>query len=183
LTFLPLVEPVHGGGVSDRTVPAEAWGEFLCTIFDLWQARDIGGIKVQIFEEALRTAFGLEHSLCIFRKTCGRVPVLENNGDLYSCDHYVTSEHRLGNLNKTSLGDLLNSPQQQAFGQAKWDALPSLCRHCEVLDMCHGGCPRNRLVTTPNDEHGLNVLCEGYKRFFLHGTPFVEALAQVWRDR
>jgi uncharacterized protein len=180
LTFLPLVES-DGCHMSERSVQARAWGEFLCAVFDLWQAQDIGRIKVQIFEEALRTAFGIEHSLCIFRKTCGGVPVLETNGDLYSCDHYVTPEHRLGNLNETTLADLLDSPAQQAFGQAKWDTLPAQCLACEVLGMCHGGCPRNRLATTPEGESGLNVLCEGYKRFFLHCTPLIETLAQVWQ--
>jgi len=182
LTCLPLVERLDANRVSERTVQAEAWGEFLCTIFDLWQAQDIGRLKVQIFEEALRTAFGLEHSLCIFRKTCGGVPVLETNGDLYSCDHYVTPEHKLGNLNETSLGDLLTGPQQQAFGRVKWESLCSQCRDCEVLAMCHGGCPKNRFVSTPHEETSLNHLCAGYKQFFLHCTPFIETLAQVWKD-
>ena len=182
VTFLPLVEPLDGGGVSRRSVSAAAWGEFLCQVFDLWQAEDIGRIKVQIFEEALRTAFGLEHSLCIFRKSCARVPILETGGDLYSCDHFVTGEHRLGNLNDTSLKELLNSPQQRAFGQAKWDTLPGQCRQCEVLGMCHGGCPKNRVACTREGEPGLNVLCPGYRQFFSHCTPFVEVLAAVWKD-
>ena len=182
LTFLPLVERRDGNCVSERTVLAADWGEFLCTIFDLWQARDIGRIKIQIFEETLRAAFGLEHSLCILRKTCGRVPALETNGDLYSCDHYVTPEYRLGNLNASTLAGLLECPQQQAFGRAKWDSLPGPCLACDVLAMCHGGCPKNRFALTPQGEFGLNVLCEGYKRFFLHCRPLIEALAVMRED-
>jgi uncharacterized protein len=104
ITFLPLVEPQPSapGGVSRRSVPAQAFGDSLCAIFDQWMSRDIGRIKVQIFEEAARTAFGQEHTLCVFRPTCGDVPVVEHNGDFYSCDHYVDGEHRLGNLRPTS---------------------------------------------------------------------------------
>jgi uncharacterized protein len=185
LTFLPLVKAQADSetGASERSVPAEAWGEFLCTIFDQWQAHDIGRIKVQIFEEAARTAFNLEHSLCLFRKTCGGVPTLEKNGDLYSCDHFVTSAHRLGNIRETSLAAMLDSPTQHAFGQAKWDRLPRTCRQCDVLAMCHGGCPKNRITQTVEGESGLNYLCKGYYRFFTHCRPFVDALATVWHDQ
>ena len=182
LGFLPLVEPKSDGdGVSERTVPAEALGNFLCTIFDEWKTRDIELVKVQIFEEAARTAFGQEHALCIFRKTCGDVLVVERNGDLFSCDHFVRTEYRLGNIQQTPLVDLLESPAQRAFGQAKWDTLPRYCRACEVLDMCHGGCPKDRIRQTPDGEAGLNYLCAGYKRFFTHSRPFVTELAALWR--
>jgi uncharacterized protein len=124
LTFLPLVENLERGRVSGRTVPAEAWGDFLCTIFDAWMERDIGRMKIQIFEEAARPAFGLEHTLCIFRKVCGVVPVLECDGDVYSCDHFVTPEYRLGNIRETALALLLDSPQLEAFGRAKEKTLP-----------------------------------------------------------
>ena len=112
ITFLPLVEPdpQKEGGVSPRTVPAEAWGDFLCTVFDEWKAEDIERIKVQIFEETARTAFGQEHALCIFRKTCGDIPVIEHNGDFYSCDHFVTEEHRLGNISGESFGRFIGKP-------------------------------------------------------------------------
>ncbi len=183
LTFLPLVEPLENGSVGERTVPSNAWGEFLCTIFDAWLDRDIGRIKVQIFEEAARPAFGLEHTLCLFRKVCGGVPVLECNGDLYSCDHFTAPEHRLGNIGRTSLEKLLDSPQQQAFGRAKRDTLPKQCLACDVLDMCNGGCPKNRFIRTEDGESGLNYLCSGYKRFFTHCRPFVDTLAEVWRGQ
>jgi uncharacterized protein len=183
LSFLPMVEPQFGaiGGVSSLTVPAEAWGDFLCTIFDEWVNQDIGKIKVQIFEEAARTAFGQEHSLCIFRPVCGDIPVIEHNGDFYSCDHFVNDEHRLGNIIETPLVELLENPVQRAFGKAKLDSLPRYCRECEVRDMCHGECPKNRFIRTPDGKPGLNYLCAGYKRFFTHSKPFIAEVEAEWR--
>jgi uncharacterized protein len=181
--FLPLVEPLSDGegGVSHRTVPAEAWGHFLCTIFDEWKSQDIERVKVQIFEETARTAFGQEQALCIFRKTCGDIPVVEHNGDFFCCDHFVDTEQRLGNIQEIPLVDLLESPGQRAFGNAKWDTLPRYCKACEVLDLCHGGCPKDRILHTPDGEPGLNYLCAGYKRFFTHSRPFVAELSALWR--
>jgi uncharacterized protein len=183
ITFLPMVEPQTGaeGGVSPISVPAEAWGAFLCAVFDEWRDRDIGRVKVQIFEEATRTAFNQEHSICIFRPTCGDIPVVEHNGDFYSCDHYVDVEHRLGNIVETPLVELLESPAQRAFGRAKLEALPRYCRGCEVRAMCNGGCPKNRFLETPDGEPGLNYLCAGYRRFFNHCRPFVSEVAALWR--
>jgi len=183
ITFLPLVErqAEAAGGVSPLSVPAGAWGDFLCAVFDEWVSGDIGRIKVQIFEEAARTAFGQEHSLCIFRPVCGDIPVLERNGDCYACDHFVDAEHRLGNIRETPLVELLECEAQRAFGQAKLKMLPSTCRSCEVREMCHGECPKNRFLTAPDGEGVLNYLCEGYKRFFTHCLPFVRDVADVWR--
>jgi len=183
LTFIPLVERTPGGdgGVSPESVPAQAWGEFLCAVFGEWVAGDIGRIKVQIFEEAARTAFGQEHSLCIFRPVCGDIPVVEQNGDFYSCDHFVDQDHRVGNIRETPLVELLESPSQRAFGQAKRDSLPRYCLDCEVLEMCHGECPKNRFLRTPAGEAGLNYLCAGYRNFFNHCRPFVDAVAAEWR--
>jgi uncharacterized protein len=180
ITFLPLVEPDDRGGVTHDSVPAEAWGEFLCTVFDEWIDGDIGRVKVQIFEEAARTAFNQEHSLCIFRPTCGDIPVVEHNGDFYSCDHFVEDEHRLGNIRETPLVELLESPAQRAFGRAKLETLPRYCLECGVRAMCNGGCPRNRFILTPDGETGLNYLCAGYKRFFSHCRPFVSEVAALW---
>jgi len=183
VTFLPMVElqPDAKGGVNPISVPAEAWGAFLCTIFDEWRDNDIGRVKVQIFEEAARTVFNQEHSLCIFRPTCGDIPVIEHNGDFYSCDHFVDVEHHLGNIKETPLAELLESPAQRAFGEAKLGALPRYCLECGVRAMCNGGCPKNRFITTPNGEPGLNYLCAGYKRFFTHCQPFVFEVAALWR--
>ena len=179
--FIPLVEPQPEaeGGVSHRTVSAEALGDFFCTIFDEWLRRDIGRLKVQLFEEVARTALGHEHTLCIFRKTCGDVPVIEHNGDFFSCDHFVDAEYRLGNILETPLVELLENPAQRAFGQAKLDELPRYCQACEVRAMCNGGCPKDRILLTPDGEEGLNYLCAGYKRFFTHCRPFVANLAAL----
>ncbi len=183
--FLPLVEPrpEEERGVSPRTVPAEAFGNFLCTIFDEWVSQDVEQVNVQIFEEVARTALGQVHALCIFRKTCGDVPVIEHNGDFFSCDHFVDKEHHLGNIRETPLHDLLESPEQRAFGQAKWDTLPRSCQACEVLRFCHGGCPKDRIIQTPDPKAQLNYLCAGYKRFFTYCQPFVAQLSAVWRQQ
>jgi len=183
VSFLPMVEqqPDTEGDVSALTIPCEAWGNFLCIIFDEWKSRDIGRIKIQIFEEAARTAFEQEHSLCIFRPICGDIPVVEHNGDFFSCDHFVDTEHRLGNIREIPLVDLLESQEQRAFGQAKLDTLPRYCSDCEVRSMCNGGCPKNRFIKTPDGESGLNYLCAGYKRFFNHCKPFVSEVAAEWR--
>ena len=185
VNFLPLVNPQLGteSNVSPISVSAEAWGTFLCTIFDEWVDRDIGRIKVQVFEEATRTAFNQEHSLCIFRPTCGNIPVVEHNGDFYPCDHFVNAEHRLGNIKETSLMELLESSAQRAFGKAKVETLPRLCRECEVKAMCNGACPKDRFLKIPDEELGLNYLCAGYKRFFIHCAPFVSMVAMQWREQ
>jgi uncharacterized protein len=184
MTFLPLVErmPGTGSGVSGRSVGAETFGLFLSRIFDEWTEKDIGSIKIQIIEEAVRTAFNQDHTLCIFKKTCGGVPVVEYNGDFYSCDHYVEPAYKLGNISRQTLVQLLEHPRQQAFGQAKQDSLPRYCRECEVLDMCNGECPKNRFIRTPDGEEGLNYLCAGYKHFFNHCKPFVNAVAAQYRQ-
>ena len=184
ISFLPLVEKLPSGEnrVSERSVPAKAFGEFLIAIFDEWKAFDIGKIKIQIFEEAIRTAFDLEHTLCIFKKTCGGVPVVEHNGDFYSCDHYVDPNHLLGNIHETTLVELLESTSQNEFGQEKLRSLPDFCLKCEVRQMCNGACPKDRFIETPDGEPGLNYLCEGYKLFFNHCKPFVDQVAEVWRE-
>jgi uncharacterized protein len=179
--FLPLVErqPDNENTVTSRSVPSDAFGAFLCTIFDEWMSRDIGEVKVQIFEQAAGTALGREHTLCIFKRSCGDVPVIEHNGDFFPCDHFVDEEHRLGNIRETSLVDLIESPEQRAFGRAKWDTLPRCCLECDVLPLCNGGCPKDRILRTPDGEAGLNYLCEGYKRFFTYCQPFLAELAAL----
>ena len=185
ITFLPLVEKGTSTGqrISEHTVNAKAFGEFLCTIFDEWKTTDIGTLKIQLFEEALRTAFGLDHTLCIFKKICGGVPVVEHNGDFYSCDHFVNEEHLLGNIRKTSLPRLLESPEQKDFGLAKLINLPDYCLKCEVREMCNGACPKDRFIKTRAGEEGLNYLCEGYKLFFNHCKPFVEQVKSMASKR
>ncbi|NNF97769.1 MAG: anaerobic sulfatase maturase [Desulfobacteraceae bacterium] len=176
--FLPLVEPGEPGGetVSVRSVGAEELGAFLCLIFDQWQTHDIGKIRIQIFEEAASTAFGLDHALCIFRETCGEIPMIEHNGDVYSCDHFFKPENKLGNLMQASLAELIASSGQMRFGAGKKASLPLQCRKCTVLNMCNGGCPKDRLLTS-SDGRKLNYLCDGYTLFFNHCKPFVKELS------
>mgnify|MGYP001805893405 CR=1 FL=1 len=185
ITFIPLVERLSadGIGVSDRSVCAKAFGEFLCVVFDEWKTVDIGKVKVQIFEEALRTAFGVEHSHCIFRPTCGLVPVVEHNGDFYSCDHFVEPKYRIGNIQEKSLREMLESQAQRSFGQAKLNSLPKYCLSCEVLSMCHGACPNERFIDAPDGEPGLNYLSEGYRLFFNYCKPFVNHVAEIWKSQ
>lgn len=185
ITFLPLVEQRFrtASGVSRATVPAAEFGRFLITVFDEWVEKDIGKIKIQIIEEAARTAFGQGHTLCIFRENCGGVPVVELNGDFYSCDHYVDRDHLIGNITDGSLAGFLDSDRQKEFGMAKSLTLPSYCRECDVRAMCNGECPKNRFIKTPDGEPGLNYLCEGYKTFFRHCQPFVNAIGGVWNEQ
>jgi len=185
ITFLPLVErqPVSATGVSPDSVPAEEFGIFLSEVFDDWVEKDIGRIKIQIFEEAARSAFRQDHTLCIFKVNCGGVPVIEHNGDFYSCDHYVDRDHRLGNIKDKSVAFFLDCVTQKAFGMAKSATLPEYCKGCTLRDMCNGECPRNRFISTPDGEPGLNYLCSGYKLFFEHCQPFIEVLRTTWLNQ
>ncbi|MFC2167229.1 anaerobic sulfatase maturase [Acidobacteriota bacterium] len=185
VSFLPVVESMmtEESGVSPLTVTAESWGNFLCTIFDKWVTGDIGKIKIQIFEEASRTAFGQDHSLCIFRPVCGDIPVIEHNGDFFSCDHFVEKPFLIGNIMETPLVELIDSPEQKAFGLSKLESLPQYCLDCEVRSLCNGECPKNRFLQTPDGEEGLNYLCAGYKRFFNHCRPFVFQVAAEWKKQ
>lgn len=188
ISFLPLVEPLAQPGVNGeiattRSVDPEMFGAFLCTVFDQWVAGDIGRLKIQIFEEALRTAFAQEHSLCLFRPTCGEVPVLERNGDLYACDHFVSAQWRIGNLHDQELRSMLMSGRIKAFGQLKRAGLPGTCLNCDVLEMCNGECPKNRFVTIGGDEKMHNYLCRGYRMFFNHIRPFADAVARQWHNQ
>jgi uncharacterized protein len=160
IQFIPIVQR-EDGDVSARSVTAEQYGRFLSAIFDEWVRRDVGRVFVQIFDVALAAWVGERPGLCVFDGTCGNALVLEHNGDLYACDHFVEPQHRLGNILETSLVDLVGSAQQRQFGSNKRDALPKTCRACEVRFVCHGGCPKNRL-------QDANYLCKGYKAFFQH---------------
>jgi uncharacterized protein len=185
MTFLPLVVQQPGSltGVNTESVPANEFGLFLKEVFDEWVEKDIGKIKIQIFEEVLRSAFNQEHTLCIFKENCGGVPVIEHNGDFYSCDHFVDKEHCLGNINDNSIVYYLDSAEQNAFGMAKSDTLPRYCIECPVRNMCNGECPKNRFIKTPDGEPGLNYLCSGYKLFFEHCRPFIQTLQSVWLNQ
>lgn len=185
LTFLPLVNRTSGNNsnVTSDSVPPEAFGDFLITVYEEWKTRDIGRIKIQVIEEALRTAFNQDHTLCIFKKECGGVPVVTHMGDIYSCDHFVDGDHLLGNLKHVTLKDVLFDKAQTTFGQQKRTTLPGMCLHCPVLAMCHGECPKNRFVQTPSGETGLNYLCAGYRKFFTHIQPFISEVRENWLEQ
>jgi uncharacterized protein len=185
ITFIPLVIPekLSPEGVSKSSVPAEEFGTFLAEIFDEWVENDIGDIKIQIFEESIRSAFNQEHTLCIFKVNCGGVPVVEHNGDFYNCDHFVDGDHLLGNISANPLSYYLDNKRQIEFGMAKSLMLPDYCIKCEVRSMCNGECPKNRFIFTPEGDFGLNYLCKGYKYFFNHCRPFVEAVAETWKNQ
>ena len=177
-TGLTLVAPgAAAAGVSRWSVEPAAYGEFLCRIFDEWVRRDVGSTFVQLFDVALESWCGLEPSLCLFAEKCGRALAIEHNGDLYSCDHFVYPEHRLGNLLNESLGDMVAAPRQVAFGEAKRDRLPEECRACDVRFACHGECPKHRFVRSRDGSHDLNYLCGSYKRFFQHIHSYMTFMA------
>jgi uncharacterized protein len=180
LQFLPLVARQEGG-VSAQSVPALAYGTFLCAIFDEWVRRDVGRVHIQNFDEATRPFLGMDHALCISAKICGNIVVLEHNGDVYSCDHFVDPGHRLGNIRETPLVELLESPALLEFGRNKLERLPHYCRQCAVLALCNGGCPKDRVARTPEGEEGLNYLCPGLKQFYIHSRPYLQKLA--WHQR
>lgn len=181
MTFLPLVirDTSAISGVDKKSVDPQKFGQFLSGIFDEWQANDVGEIKIQVIEETLGSAFSREHALCIFKRACGRVPVIESNGNFYSCDHFVDPDHLVGNILDKPLASLLEDSRQKAFGKAKSAALPGYCLRCEYLAMCNGECPKNRFISTPDGEPGLNYLCEGYKIFFRHCMPFIDTLKKL----
>ncbi len=157
----------EGSLVTERTVTAEQFGQFLIAIFDEWVRTDVGKVYVTTFDIALGSWLG-QHNACIISPTCGRALAMEHNGDVYSCDHYVEPDHLLGNVKDTPLKTLVASEKQRRFGQAKYDTLPTFCKQCPVLFACYGECPRNRFIKTPDGQDGLNYLCAGYKAFFTH---------------
>ncbi len=169
-----------GERVTSRTVPPAAWGSFLTAIYDEWIVRDVGEVFVQHFDVTLGAIFG-QYSLCVHAPECGNALAMEHNGDVYSCDHYVEPDYRLGTIAADTFGDLMALPQQRDFGRAKRTALPRQCRECSVRWACHGGCPKDRFATTADGEPGLNYLCAGYFRFFSHAQPSMEAMADLIR--
>ena len=181
LQFIPVVERADPASaeVTEHSVPPEAFGEFLCQIYDEWVRRDVGQVFIQYFDSALASFMGLGGSMCVFAPTCGSALALEHNGDVYSCDHFVYPEYRLGNLTELPLAELVNSPAQVAFGQAKLTRLPAPCQSCDVRFACHGDCPKHRF--TPGS--GVSYLCPAYLRFFRHVAPTMRFMAGELRAR
>ncbi len=157
-----------GREVTDLSVTADGFGRFLIDVFEEWVRHDVGRVYVQMFDVALANWHGEPPSLCVHSQTCGNALALEHTGDVYSCDHFVEPNHLLGNINDKSLLTLVNLPQQRRFGQDKHDSLPRYCRECDVRFACHGGCPKDRFLDTPDGEPGLNYLCAGFQAFFRH---------------
>ncbi|MEW5842595.1 MAG: anaerobic sulfatase-maturation protein [Bacteroidota bacterium] len=169
--------------VSQWSVEPVQYGNFLIEIFNQWVSNDVGKYFVQTFDVALEAWFGLEPSLCLFSKTCGNALAIEHNGDLYSCDHYVFPENKLGNILENPLLSMVRSKQQTDFGNDKKDKLPKYCRECNVKFVCNGECPKNRFLSTPDEEYGLNYLCAGYKMFFNHIDPYMKFMADELKNK
>lgn len=166
--------------VTERSVNSEKFGRFLIDVFEEWIKADVGRVYVRTFDVALGSWLG-QHNLCIVSPTCGNALALEHNGDVYSCDHYVEPEHRLGNIKDKDLGEMVASPAQRKFGQDKFTTLPKYCKECPVLFACYGECPRNRFIKTPDGQEGLNYLCAGYKAFYQHIQPAMKVMAALLR--
>jgi len=157
----------HGQLATDRSIKPEQYGRSLSGVFDEWVRHDVAKVYVQMFDVTLGAYVG-QYSLCIHSPTCGNALALEHNGDLYSCDHFVEPDYLLGNIKETHMIELIASDRQRQFGQDKLSTLPRYCRECDVRFACHGGCPKDRFITTPDGESGLNYLCAGFKLFFHH---------------
>lgn len=160
--------------LADFSVAPGQWGRFLCGVFDQWVVADVGETFVQIFDSTLANWVGEPPGVCSLAPTCGHAGVIEHNGDVYVCDHYVFPEYRLGNIRTHTLTEMMYGPVATRFGADKRDALPGQCRRCRFLFACNGECPKNRFATTPDGEPGLNYLCEGYRRFFAHAAPAMD---------
>lgn len=189
IQFAPIVERIdpHADGrhlaspseadgyeLADFSITPEQWGKFLCTIFDEWVRKDVGSFYIQLFDSTLANWMGEKPGVCTMAKTCGHAGVMEFNGDVYSCDHFVFPEHKLGNIYRNSLMEMLYSEKQLVFGDAKYSSLPAQCKDCGFLFACNGECPKNRFTSTKNGEPGLNYLCKGYYQFFHHVAPYMD---------
>jgi uncharacterized protein len=189
MQFIPVIERMNSDGhnlmqigdqASSRSVRPEQFGRFLIQVFDEWVHNDVGRVYVQTFEAALRNWMRLPTSgMCVFEKTCGYGLALEHNGDLYSCDHFVEPDYRVGNIKEEHMLELVGSERQYRFGQDKYDTLPQTCLECPVLFACNGECPKNRFAKTPDGKAGLNYLCAGYKAFFQRADEAMRMLAML----
>ena len=164
----------EGGTLTNSSITPRQWGQFLCTLFDEWVRNDVGSVFVQLFDATLANWVGVAPGICTLAKSCGHAGVMEYNGDVYSCDHFVFPEHKLGNLHEKTITEMMYSPQQQQFARIKQQMLPRQCRECRYLFACNGECPKNRFLRDHYGDPGLNYLCEGYRQFFQHVAPYME---------
>jgi uncharacterized protein len=169
----------QGNLVTHRSVGPAQYGRFLIEVFEEWVRRDIGQVYVQMFDVALANWVGEPPGLCIHTEVCGRALALEHTGDVYSCDHFVEPGYKLGNIKELPLVELVALPQQRQFGLDKRDTLPQYCLDCDVRFACHGGCPKDRFITTPTGDPGLNYLCAGFKDFFHHVDRPMRIMGQL----
>ena len=160
--------------LADFSVSPKQWGNFLCTIFDEWVKKDVGKLYIQLFDSTLANWVGEQPGVCTMAKTCGHAGVMEFNGDVYSCDHFVFPEYKLGNIYNEPLASMMYSDKQLKFGADKFDKLPKQCKECNVLFACNGECPKNRFTYDKYGEYGLNYLCEGFYQFFNHVAPYMD---------
>ena len=172
---LTLAPGMQGGdaGLADFSITPEQWGNFLCTIFDEWVHNDVGEYFVQLFDATLANWVGQAPGVCILAEECGHAGVMEFNGDVYSCDHFVYPEHLLGNLHTKTITEMMYSDQQNKFAKMKKQMLPQQCKECKFLFACHGECPKNRFLNDKYGNYGLNYLCRGYRQFFEHVEPYM----------
>lgn len=193
LQFTPIVERLtrHEDGrtlasladkdeisLSEASVAPEQWGYFLCAIFDEWVRKDVGKIFVEIFDCTLANWMGISPGICAYSKECGHAGVMEHNGDIYSCDHFVFPEYKLGNIRDHSLIDMLYGEQQQEFSRLKHSSLPRQCKECDMEFACHGECPKNRFMKDKYGDSGLNYLCPGYYHYYQHVAPYMDYMKQ-----
>ena len=193
LQFTPIVERLtrHEDGrtlasladkdeipLSEASVAPEQWGYFLCAIFDEWVRKDVGKIFVEIFDCTLANWMGISPGICAYSKECGHAGVMEHNGDVYSCDHFVFPEYKLGNIRDLSLIDMLYGEQQQEFSRLKHSSLPRQCKECDMEFACHGECPKNRFMKDKYGDSGLNYLCPGYYHYYQHVAPYMDYMKQ-----
>jgi uncharacterized protein len=173
IQFSPIVEKVNGD-LAPWNVPAEKWGDFLIAIFDEWIKEDVGTYFIQYFDSTLANWVGQAPGICTLAKNCGHAGVMEFNGDVYSCDHFVSPEYKLGNIHNQTLTEMMYSDKQLKFGADKYNKLPKQCLECEFLFACNGECPKNRIIATESGEPGLNYLCKGYYKFFNYVAPYMD---------
>ena len=178
-----LASLVDEGQLAPFSIRPKQWGNFLCTIFDEWVRHDVSMFFINIFDATLANWVGVAPGLCTMAKHCGHAGVMEHNGDVYSCDHFVFPEYKLGNIHEQSLVEMMYSERQRRFGRAKADSLPTQCRECQWLNACHGECPRNRFIRTANGEPGLNYLCEGYRQYFSHVAPYMDVMKHLLGEK
>lgn len=198
IQFTPIVEriiPRHDGRylaspmdpektpLADFSVSPEQWGNFLCAVFDEWVRGDVGDYFIQLFDATLANWVGEQPGVCTMARTCGHAGVMEYNGDVYSCDHFVFPEYRLGNIRTHTLVEMMYGERQQKFGSDKYNKLPKQCNECKYLFTCNGECPKNRFSLTSDGEPGLNYLCTGYRKFFDHVAPYMDFMANELKNQ